>query len=508
MAKLSYWERRQAQNMFEYMQSAEEVAKQIARLYRKSSGYISAMLDEIFEKYQTKHHLSEAEALSLLNTLRDKTSIAELLEKLREGSKDENKKAILAQLESAAYQSRLERLQQLQNQVDYIMTTVYQQEKEFNTSHYVDLANQAYYKEIYNIQQRVGAAFSFNYVDAKTIDRVINSKWSGKNYSQRIWHNTKALAQDVKEELLINLVTGRTNREVAEIIANKYEVGAYKARRLVRTESNYVATELNFKAYEDVGIERYQYLATLDLRTSEICRKMDGKIFPVSEKKVGVNCPPLHPWCRSTTISYLDEELMKRLTRSARDPETGKLIKVPLDMTYEQWYDKYVKGHPKAQAEEQKIKNRSSDRAQHKKYRDLLGDSVPEKIDDFQDMKYNNTDKWNQIGREYATISKIDRKQWSDEFKAKAKNTYYEFRKHGIEFSDHGIARFLDRSKKFGYTMEDVVKVCGEPINYIQPDGKVVRYYNKLAIISSSDTNEVVSLVNRNRPKTDWSENA
>lgn len=408
MAKLSYWERRQAQNMYEYMQSAEAVSEEIAKLYRRASGYISTMLDEIFEKYQTKHNLTDDEARQLLSMMHDKTSIADLMEKLREVSaKDENRKAILAQLESAAYQSRLERLQQLQNQIDYIMSNVYQQEKDFNTSHYVDLANESYYKGIYDIQQMAGAAFSFNYVDAKTIDRVINSKWSGKNYSQRIWGNTKAFAQDIKEELLINLVTGRTNREVADIIANKYHVEALKARRLVRTESNYVATELNFKAYEDVGVEKYKYLATLDLRTSEICRNMDGKIFPVSERTIGVNCPPLHPWCRSTTICVISEELLEKLQRSARDPETGELIKVPLSMTYEQWYDKYVKGNTKAQAEEQKIKNRASDRKQHKEYRELLGDSVPEKIDDFQDMKYTNSEKWKFIKLDYSRQIKL-----------------------------------------------------------------------------------------------------
>ena len=65
------------------------------------------------------------------------------------------------------------------------------------------------------------------------------------------------LAKDIKEELPINLVTGRTNREAAGIIANKFAQGSSNARRLIRIESNFLSSELNFKAYEKCGVEEY-----------------------------------------------------------------------------------------------------------------------------------------------------------------------------------------------------------------------------------------------------------
>lgn len=353
--------------MFEYMQSAEDTADDIAKLYLRSSGYLSAELDKIFERYKRKHHLTDAEAYRLLNSLHDKTSLEELKEALRAG--DGVKKDILAELESPAYQARLERLQQLQNQLDLTMREVYKQEKARNTSHYVDLANEAYYRSIFDIQQQTGLGFSFNLVDPEVIDRVINSKWSGANYSTRIWHNTQALAQDLKEELLVNLVTGRTDREVAEIIANKYAQGSSNARRLVRTESCNLANQMEMQSYEECGIEKYRFVATLDLRTSSVCRKLDGKTFPVSEQQPGKNCPPMHPWCRSTTICVIDEMNMAGMTRRARDPVTGKTNTVPADMTYKQWYDKNVKGNSEAEANEKMIQNRSSDKRQYEKYK-------------------------------------------------------------------------------------------------------------------------------------------
>lgn len=389
-----------------YMQQAETVAAEIAKLYLKASRYISTEADDIFDKYMEKHNLSEDEAMRLINTLQDKTSLDELLEKLRNGASDQNKKELLAKLEAPAYQARLERLKQLQNQLDYVMQNIYQQEKTFATSHYVDLANEAYYRGIFDVQQQVGAAFSFNAIDPQMIDRVINSRWSGANYSKRIWKNTQALAQDLKEELLINLVTGRTNREVAEIIQNKYASGAVAARRLIRTESNYVATELNFKAYEECGIEKYRFCAVLDLITSTVCRGLDRKIFLVSERAVGENCPPMHPWCRSTTIEVISEELANELTRRARNPVTGEITHIQANMTYQEWYDEYVKGNPEAELAEKQIKNRSSDRKQHKKYREILGDEIPEKLDDFQKMKYTESERWNELKNRVGLLRK------------------------------------------------------------------------------------------------------
>lgn len=404
----AYWKRRQVQDAFNVFQKAEETADQISKLYLKASRYLSLEADEVFEKYQTKYWLSETEARRLINTIQDGASLEILLQKLRNGGGDESKKKLLMQLEAPAYQARIEHFRQLQNQLDLIMRNVYQYEKDFNTSFYTDLANETYYRSIYKLQQRADAAFSFSHLSAKTIDKVVNSRWSGKNYSERIWDNTHALAGTLKEELLINLVTGRTNRDAAQIIANKFAQGASNSRRLVRTESNYVSTEMNFHAYKECGIEKYQYLATLDLRTSIICRKLDGKIFLVSSRKIGENCPPMHPWCRSTTISVVDRSLIDKMQRSAVNPSTGKRIKVPRFMSYWEWHDKYVKGKPAMELMEKKIKNHSSDRTQYKKYKKVLGKDIPETLDDFQNLKYNEGNRWDELKNEFRTVNRYE----------------------------------------------------------------------------------------------------
>lgn len=401
MSNLNYWERRQVERLFGYVQSAEDTADQIAKLYQTASGYISNQMDKIFERFRRKHNLSEAEARRLLEMLQDSTSLAEL-KALLEQSKDKTEIAeLLAELEAPAYQARLERLQQMQNQLDQVMQNVYQQEKLRSTSFYVDLANKSYYESIFQVQQRAGFAFDFNLIDPKVIDQVVGSRWSGANYSTRIWKNTEALAKSLKEEMLVSLMTGRTDRETAEIISNKFAVGASQARRLVRTESAYISGQMDMESYKECGIETYIFLATLDLRTSDVCRSLDKKRFKVSDQQPGVNCPPMHPWCRSTTICGISDKELYQMQQRAIDPETGKPVKIPGSMTYQQWHDKYVKGKPEAESAEKKIKNRSADRKQYDRYKKFLGKDAPKSLDEFQEIKYNKDDDWQQITTRY-----------------------------------------------------------------------------------------------------------
>lgn len=338
----SYWEKRKAQRMFEYMGIAEDTAQEIAKLYRKASMYTNNQLSQIFNRYKTKFGLSEAEAYRILNTLKDKTSLDELRTVLKSDVSSDEKKEIIQLLEAPAYRARINRLQDLQNEIDVMMRNVYNQEKDFNTNHYVILASEAYYKSMYDIQKSVGFGFNFHTLSAKDFDLLLGSKWSGENFSSRIWKNTQKLAEDLKEELLVSLMTGRKEEKVAQILASKYNTGINEARRLVRTESNYVAGEMEAKSYEECGADRYIYCATLDMKTSKICRELDGKVFYLKDREQGKNYPPMHPWCRSTTIIYINDETLSKMTRIARDPETGKTYKVPANMSYEEWYEKYV----------------------------------------------------------------------------------------------------------------------------------------------------------------------
>ena len=151
------------------------------------------------------------------------------------------------------------------------------------------------------------------------IKRLRGLKWTGEAYSDRIWSNTGALASSVKDELLVSLMTGRSVRDTSQAIAERFEVGQNKARRLVRTESAFFHNQMELLSYEDAEITKYKFVAVLDRRTSEICQEHDNKVYDTDKAVPGVNYPPLHPWCRSTTIAHDDDIDYSKLERRARN---------------------------------------------------------------------------------------------------------------------------------------------------------------------------------------------
>jgi len=417
MSNTTYWTNRKAKQMFDYLESSERVSQEVADLYWKASRQINYEIDNIFERYRDKFDLTDDDAMALLNELRDSKTIEELKSALAGKPDSVAKKEILAQLESPAYASRIARYQELQNKIDMMMQDIYKQEKAITSKHYVDVAADSYYKGIYNIQQQKGLAFDFTMADYKLIGRLLNSEWSGKDYSKRIWGNTETLAKEVKGQIALSLVTGKKNEEIARELANKFSVGAYKARRLIRTETNYVCNQLDAESMKECDIEWYRYNATLDLRTSEICRSLDGKRFRLSDMKVGVNYPPMHPFCRSVVGPDITDEVLKTLKRRARDPVTGETMLVPADMTYEQWYKKYVKGNAQAEANEVKEHNRAADRKQYEKYREVLGKKAGKSVEDFRDIKYNTSEPelWEKMQTSYKD-RKLQSRIQSDEY--------------------------------------------------------------------------------------------
>ncbi len=450
MKNKKYWQERAVWNMYDSMEAAEGIADEVAKVYMQSSKYLQLHMESIFEKYKKEHRLSDVEARLLLENA-DSMKVQELIRKLDNGEE------LLAELEAPAYQARIERLDRLQSQIDDVMQRVYGQEQKISTAFYESLAKQTYYRSVFEVQKNTGVNFKFEHVSEKQISRVLSMNWSGKHYSERIWKNTEGLAKELKTELLVSLITGRTDRETAEVIEQKFACGAKNARRLIRTESSFLHGELAAISYQECGIEKYQFLATLDLRTSKICRNMDMKIFALKERKAGINYPPMHPWCRSTTVAVIEDEDLERLKRSAYNPSSGRIEKVPASMTYEQWYEKYVKGNQEALNEEKAIKNQASDREQHERYRKILGKYVPEKFDSFQKMKYNEPERWKFTKLDYQRRTELlenpDKKLPNAENAILPEGKFTKYLLGGD--IERGLAKGRAFTKRLGYSLEN-----------------------------------------------------
>lgn len=349
MKNQDYWTQRKANLIYEQMDKAEKQADKFDKVYEEAKVYLDKEINKIFDKFQRDYGLSESVARQVLKTMKDKKDLANLRRMLEARPNDPNIQRLLADLDSPAYTYRMKRLERLSADLDLMRSSIYLSEKQGSDGFYSDLMKDSYYKATFDLQQQTGLAYHFSGLPETEIKRLKAFKWTGEAYSDRIWSNTGALASSVKDELLVSLMTGRSVRDTSQAIAERFEVGKGKARRLVRTESAFFHNQMELLSYEDAEITKYKFVAVLDKRTSHICQQHDNKVYNTDEAVPGVNYPPLHPWCRSTTIAHVDDIDYSKLKRRARNPETGKVEYVPADMSYKEWHDKYVaKGRGKS----------------------------------------------------------------------------------------------------------------------------------------------------------------
>ena len=108
-----------------------------------------------------------------------------------------------------------------------------------------------------------------------------------------------------------------------------------QVRTIVRTSVNQVqtiASQAVYSANQDVT-KKYEYVATLDSRTTALCGSLDGRKFKYGEGPE----PPQHFNCRSTTVPIIDDEDLRRRFPNTRPSAVGR---VSQDESYPNWLKK------------------------------------------------------------------------------------------------------------------------------------------------------------------------
>lgn len=338
----AYWaQRAEEREQYWHKKCQETIERELASYYRASLGRIQTDIAALYGRFAKDNELTMAEARKLLkgNEFRQwRMDIQEYVKKI-EATGD---KGLERELNVLAMRSRISRLDKLYGEtlveLDKLGRKVSKSMKSFLTDAYKD----NYYHGLYDIAKVGELQNAVSKVDSKALEDVLRTRWSGKNYSERIWRNQKLLAKTIKDEMMTAVHRGESVEKISKRVAKRMDVGISSARRLVRTELNFVNNQAAFESIEDAGMKYYRFIATLDRRTSDKCRSMDGEVFFLKDMEYGVNIPPLHPNCRSTIAGSLyGPNKAKTGTRAARD-EGGKTVYVPADMTYADWTAVFV----------------------------------------------------------------------------------------------------------------------------------------------------------------------
>jgi len=325
MGKTSkYWDDRAIKRLTGAEKTSEQYIKQVQKMYDRAYRNINKEIETIYKSYSNDTGID----VNTLKQLLTKKETSKVFKELKAKGYDKYIKD--------NYKSRITRLEQLKAQIYAKAKDVYSEEELISHKCYGEVYKNSYYRSIYDTQMGTGLDFGFSTIDNNLIETLLNERWSGKNYKQRIWGNTDILAESVSEIVGGAILSGQSLSKTTQQIRERFGVCKYYAERLVRTETNHFYNEADALAYEEMGIDKYVFVAVLDSRTSPMCQSYDNKVLDYKDKKVGVNFPPLHPNCRSTTRGYLGEEAEKSLQRRARDPKTGKTELIN-NMSYKEW---------------------------------------------------------------------------------------------------------------------------------------------------------------------------
>lgn len=318
-----YWEERQVKREAKAFTTIQDIEKEYKIALEKAKQNINKELSRIGTTYMKDNNLNYHDALKLLKGDEYKVWKKDLHEYMAEYNKllktaPLEAKKLYLEIETLAARSRLSHLDSLKAQVDMEMVKLI-----FGVEDSAKNALTSVYKDTFiEVTKDLGINAI---VSRDKIKTVLDRPWSGSNFSQRIWSNADKLAQTVKQEIVNGMIQGINLQTMTKRVSERFETAKKNdVERLLRTEVNYTLNQATLDGYKEAGIEKYEFSATLDSRTSQICSELNGEIFEIKKIAVGLNYPPMHPRCRSTTIPIIDyESLIKQGREEIGEKDIG-----------------------------------------------------------------------------------------------------------------------------------------------------------------------------------------
>lgn len=339
MRNRKYWKDRLAREIVMGERSAIEYQAELEQVYQITVKEIQKDIDSFYAKYAIANKVPYAEARRWLNAKEFKEFQAYVKQWYAESKTFSFSTAYSAYLEALAKRTNISRLESLQAAARYQIERLHSQEYVRMTDLLSINYMAAYYGNYFVLAQGAEMPVLFDTLDVFSIEKAVKIRWSKANYSDRIWADRDKLIRNMEILIPQSFSMGRSSQWLGDELAKKMNTSKNHGRTLTRTEVNHICNQASLDMYKLAGIEEYEFLATLDERTTDICRSLDGQVFKVTQAQVNINYPPMHPNCRSTTVPrFTDEDVLERVARN----ENGKTIRVPRRMTQEEYINTYI----------------------------------------------------------------------------------------------------------------------------------------------------------------------
>lgn len=301
LSNKSYWLKRSEELDKVAKMTEKEVMKKLSALYRDAFRSIEKEVNDFMMKYAVDHKLDYATVTQMLTPI-DLAEYNEKIQELHAMYRDTKSEYIKIEIERLKARSKITRLRALQDAINVELCKVTHEYQMTLEDTLIGLFSDQYTKAC----ELMGVMAPG--IPREAIIKIIEYPYAGKMFSDRIWDNKDALVKYIQQDLTVGIIRGDSIQKMARQLKKDLKVLYYQAERLVRTETNYAMNQAHLKGYKDSGVvEKYEFLAAHDKRTSKLCRDLDGEMFELSKAVVGENYPPMHPNCRSTVVPVLED---------------------------------------------------------------------------------------------------------------------------------------------------------------------------------------------------------
>ena len=348
--KRDYWKRRFAAIENASNAYGQEIYRQIEPAFNQAQREIQAEIDSWISRVAKNNQVSFTEARRLLTTKELAEFKWDVNEFIKYGEDNVLDPVWMKQLENASARHHINRLEALNIRAQQAMEKAFGNELDSIDSMARRLYSDNYYHSVFEIQKGFNIGWDIAEIDERKLDKLISKPWAadGKNFSNRVWQSKTSMVNELHNELVRTCILGKSPDEaikhMTKFVDKKFSNAKVQAGRLVMTEQAFFASAAQQECFNDLDVEEYEIVATLDSLTSVICQNLDGKHFPMKDYQPGVTAPPFHVWCRSITVPWFEDNYGGE--RAARGAD-GKTYYVPDNMSYEEWKKTFVDGGSK-----------------------------------------------------------------------------------------------------------------------------------------------------------------
>lgn len=350
MKNSEYWKLRFEQ--LEQAQNGQGAAAfaEIEKQYKEAQKQIEGQIARWYQRFADNNGITLAQARQYLKGAALKEFQWDVQDYIKYGQDNALMGGWMKELENASAKYHISKLEALKIQTQQSLEVMFSKQMGTVTGVMGDIFESGYYHTAYELQKGFNIGWDIAGLDQSQIEKVLSKPWAvdGKNFSERIWTNKEKLISELHGELTQNIMLGADPQKAIDSLAKKMNTSKQNAGRLIMTEEAYFSSAAQRDCFNELDVEQYEIVTTLDSHTSDICRSLDGKHFPMKDFQAGVTAPPFHVYCRSTTVPYFDENFGDIGERAARDEETGKTYYIPDDMNYEDWKQTFVDGGDKS----------------------------------------------------------------------------------------------------------------------------------------------------------------